>query len=52
MRKKGAGEQFWARNRLEMGKGGGQTCARNAVQYGNKNWNFKKEKTDLKIGPE
>ena len=38
---------------LKWEKGGRKTYARNAMQYGNKNWNFKKEKKiDFKYGPE
>ena len=34
---------------LKWEKGGRKTYARNAMRYGNKNWNFKKEKRGLQI---
>ena len=44
MRKKELENNFGLEIGLKWEKGGGQTCSRNAMQYGNKNWNFKKEK--------
>ena len=53
VRKKELENNFGLEIGLKWEKGGGQTCSRNAMQYGNKNWNFKKEKKrDFKYGPE